>query len=172
MTRITIDDDMVERAARAVFGQSSLEQGSFWGIANPRAAFRTALEAALDRRTGPKDRRAEWDDTYQVLNRRCHPYAGRRKDGADYVLLPRKSDRLKREAEERQITARDVACAIKVPKSVMEIGFAEMRRLTKANNENRDVVPDGQKFFLEPWDAGIVYAAMHNAIQEMKERGQ
>lgn len=102
MTRITIDDDMVERAARAVFGQSSLEQGSFWGIANPRAAFRTALEAALDRRTGPKDRRAEWDDTYQVLNRRCHPYAGRRKDGADYVLLPRKSARLKREAEEQK----------------------------------------------------------------------
>lgn len=100
MTRITIDDDMVERAARAVFGQSSLEQGSFWGIANPRAAFRMALEAALDRRTGPKDRRVEQDDTCDWSRRMSN--FGQRDDDKCWADPPRKSARLKREAEEQK----------------------------------------------------------------------
>lgn len=151
MTRITIDDDMVERAARAVFGQSSLEQGSFWGIANPRAAFRTALEAALDRRTGPKDRRVEQDDTCGWSRRMSN--FGRRDDDKCWVDLPRKSDRLKREAEE-----------VKEKASVHEM-ICELEILLQNIGVDRDT-PTA----VIAKAVATIYRAMR--LQEMKERGQ
>lgn len=62
------------------------------------AAF--ILEAALDRRTGPKCRRVEWDDVKTY--RRRVTLGGRRKtDAGDFTGLPKKSARLARESAEK-----------------------------------------------------------------------
>lgn len=75
-------DAMVERASRAYYA---------------------ALDAALDRRTGPKCRRIENADDYEDHpKRRNWMNTGRRNGDVPSGRLPRKSARLAREAAERE----------------------------------------------------------------------
>lgn len=96
MTRINITDDMIERA-HGVLSRFTDMVGDNHGI------IQKALEAALDQRTGPKDRRVEQDDTCGWSRRMSN--FGQRDDDKCWVDLPRKSDRLKREAEEARAGA-------------------------------------------------------------------
>ena len=94
-----IDDAMVERAFRW------LNEHAFFGgepFSESRRQVRCALEAALDRRTGPTCRRSEYDDlgAYQRRGMTAPSGIGRRIGDTSWTDLPRKTVRLAREAAE------------------------------------------------------------------------
>ncbi len=100
MTKRRITDAQVERACRIVWDVKPL------GTVLPDLKRRMgeALEAALDRRTGPKCRRAEQDDTGVYGQRGVLSHGangvGRRSGDKSWMDLPKKSSRLAREAAE------------------------------------------------------------------------
>ena len=90
-----IDDEMIARACRSA-GVSPTGFGN-------AAFYRQILEAALDRRVGPKCRRVEWDDVGVHGLARGWSSKGRRSTDKNYFQdLPRKSSRLAREAAEKE----------------------------------------------------------------------
>ena len=95
-TKVT--DVMADRASRVYYKMLPTE--------TMREAMRCALEAALERRTGPKCRRVEWDDTqyFPGFARRWSNAAGRRATDSDQPLQ-RKSRRL---AEEKAKSEPDI----------------------------------------------------------------
>lgn len=99
--RLEIDDAMAERWLKA-WNKSLFAKHLPAGMIEPGDA-KFFLYAALERRTGPKDRRVEWDDTgggWRYLLRPLRAGYGRRETDRARTL-PLKSDRLKRESEER-----------------------------------------------------------------------
>lgn len=94
-----IDDANVGRFIGEYFGRDAkkADRPSVW----------RALEAALDRRTGPKCRRVEYDDVdfYQRRGMSKPSSIGRRSCDTSWTALPKKSSRLAREAAERKCKA-------------------------------------------------------------------
>ena len=159
MIRINITDDMIERLARCEYeedwGGGSWEEAPDGSKRLRLDISRAHLQVALDQRTGPKDRRVEYDPGFPEIRRvsSANYEWGRRKDDAPYVNLPRKSDRLKREAEAR-------AQEIHVSHEMISEG-------AKAYDDH------GFMFGKGSTSQGVfecVYRAMR--LQEMKERGQ
>lgn len=143
MTRINIDDDMIERFIGA--------GGCYQRGKTVHESVRMGLQAALDRRTGPKDRRVEQDDTCSWSRRMSN--FGRRDDDKCWVDLPHKSERLKREAEERE---KQKAQEIYLSEEML---FAADLLRAECRHKGLDNPSDTQ-----------IYRAMR--LQEMKERGQ
>jgi hypothetical protein len=105
-----IDDAMVKRFVGA--------GGCYQRGKSVDQCVREGLEAALDRRTGPKCRRVEFDDTSYLSRRKLY---GRRHDDELKNSLPRKSSRLAREAAEK------AAQEIEVSEGMIDAGAAQWR---------------------------------------------
>lgn len=160
MTRINITDDMIERAAKAadreVAAASAYARDTdTWMCWNNEKIARVALEAALDRRTGPKDRRVEWDDDEGMARRHSWHTCGRRHDDKPYYRLPSKSDRLKREAEAK-------AQEIHVSDGMKDVGLEILLQNIGVDRDTPTAVIAKA--------VATIYRAMR--LQEMKERGQ
>ncbi len=158
MTRPPIDSAMIDRAWNAVKCQLFPSENM----------IRKALEAALDRRTGDKDRRVELDDGRGASGlplRRNPRNEGRRNGDVPSGHLPRKSDRLAREKvsqeqqERRQNPRSGHEGMIIVTTGMKQAGMTVRLRLSG------DAVR-GQSLQTTPEECAAIYAAMEAKRRE------
>lgn len=156
MTSPKITDDMVEHAL-AVWPRFPV-----CTVSQAQAALRRALEAALDRRVGPKCRRVEVDDVSPARpTRRHHGCKGRRSTEKDYWYeLPRKSARLARESAEK---AKE---EIEVSEGMRKAGADEVRRLHATNRAAMSRGAQVDVYSIETYDAELIWRAMERVRRE------